>query len=705
MAADVTEKCKYSFNLTPSCYNAVKWSRDGRIAIATNECVFIMELEYSPHQLVSSSSCHVKSIPALEVQYNMSGLDENEFRDIQEKTKSPDLKQELALDHTLCPLVKSAHPHTGYRTVCWSPLGGDNLQRCILATLSHDHQLLLHSAFDTQSSWKVVADLSSLYLENSEWNTGDPKDIHYLRTKMHSVSALEIAWTPAYGENTVSCLAEAAILSVAMRNGDVLLWHIKFPCYSREQCRLLKKMTFTSTCPSAIAWLQKPVHMPTGTLLDYMVTGYQDGTVVMVVVNLKNGDVVSSISLHSDQDSLAVIDITIKQISKDQILVLLVKEYYLMVYVVNLFDDKMVLHHTTHVQVETELNITAVRYKDETLLLSTCDGFLFRGNVVVTNKGVSVNLQQWNTSFTTTDQNKDWHCYGVDMSDNAMLFSALLVSSKKKFDALKIRMFQKQLEFHIQPLHQETEEISRLQKRVQMMIENQTVPLTLMVDVMETFRIHLWQGKDLATSVTTDISNPSSWYSLPLKRLRVLRYFLITITLHIPRSPDSSEENEEVAYAEKNIQKLRQIIIGRYIVESLQLLQSRKEMMQDKDRYVCSCMLQFLKHHQHEYIDTPLHAKMETLGQLFKEIDTIDHNCCICGETAVLGDNFTITCKEGHTFGLCCQTFQPLMDTSYRNCCNCKVQSVSCANREGLFWLVEPKNYCTICENYLFPCI
>ncbi|XP_033762804.1 uncharacterized protein LOC117344235 [Pecten maximus] len=484
-----------------------------------------------------------------------------------------------------------------------------------------------------------------------------------------------------------------------------LLWLIKFPCKSREDCKLLKKMTFTSTCPSALSWLQMPVTMATGEIVDYMAVGYHNGTVVLTAVNLQNGDIVSSLSLHSDKDLLTVMFLNMKRISQDQILVLFAKEFYLMVHVVKIKDDKMSVLHTSHVKVETELNITAVCYKDETLLLSTCDGFLFKGSVIITDKGVSVNLHQWNTNFTTTNGDNNWQCYGVDMSDNTMLMGAVLASSRKNYDAFKIRMLKKPLELHIQLLFQESDELERLQKRVEMKIKDQAVPLTRMVDVMETLRIHLWQGNDLAVAVTSHISRPTAWYTLPLKTLRVLRYFLITITLHIPRNPDATEENQEVALAEKNIHKLRDVIIGRYITDSLEVLQSRKEAMTEKDKNVCSSMLQFMEHHQKKYEEMPIYAKMETLRQSFIENNSRCYNCCICGETAAIGDNFTVSCKEGHTFGLCCQTFQPLMETPYRTCSNCKVHAVSYPNRAGLPWLTEATEYCTICENFLFPCI
>ncbi|XP_060083579.1 general transcription factor 3C polypeptide 4-like, partial [Ylistrum balloti] len=452
----------------------------------------------------------------------MSGLNEIEYRDLQDKTKSPDLKQELALDHTLCPLVKSASPHTGYRSLCWSPLGGDSLGRCILTTLSHDHRLLIHSTKDSQSTWNMVADLSSLYLESTEWKTGDQIDIDGLKIKMNSVSALEMAWTTTCTDWTSICSTEAAILSVAMRNGDILLWSIKFPCQSQKDCTLLKKLTLTAAYPSGIAWSQTPVTMAKGKTVDYMAVGYQNGSVILTGVSLQDGDIVSSLTLHDEKDLLAVTNINMKMISQDQLLVLFAKEYYLMAYIVKITDGKMCLLHSTHILVETSLDITAVCYKDKTLLVSTCDGFLFKGSVNVSNKGVSISLKQWNTDFTTTNDNNTWQCYGVDVSDNIMLIGAIISSERKDLGTFKVKMFRKPMELHIQPLLQTSDELEDSQRRVETAMNNKTVPLTWMVDVMETFRIHLWQGKDLASTVTTHISNPASWYTLPLKILRVL---------------------------------------------------------------------------------------------------------------------------------------------------------------------------------------
>ncbi|XP_021371398.1 general transcription factor 3C polypeptide 4-like isoform X2 [Mizuhopecten yessoensis] len=683
MAADGTEGCMYTFNLKPSCINAVKWSSDGRVAIAANECVLLMELDYSPHQLVSSSSCHIKSIPAWKEQHNMSGLDEVQFRDLQENTKSPELKQELALDHTLCPLVKSASTHAGYRTICWSPVGGDRLGRCILATLSHDHRLLLYSTQDTQSTWSLVADLSKLYLENSEWKNTDRTDINYLKTKMYSLSALEMAWTTTCTERNANCSTGTAILSVAMRNGDIVLWLIKFPCQSQEDCKLLKKMTFTSNAPSAVAWSQTPVTMATGTAVDFMAVGYQNGRVDLTSVNLEDGSIVSSLSLHTDEDLLTASCLYMKMISQDQLLVLFAKECFLMAYVVKISDGSLRLLHNSHVMVATTLYITAVCYKEEVLLLSTCDGLLFKGSVSVTNKGVSISLKQWNTDFTRSTENNSGQCYGVDLSDNCMLMCALMSSSRKDFGTFKAKMFKKPMNLHVQPIIHESDELEELKKKVERMIKNETAPLTWMVDVMETFRIHLWQGKDLAPAITNYISNPTSWYTLPLKTLRVLRYFLITINLHIPRNPDSTEPNQEVALAEKNIHKVKDVIIGRYIVDSLEVLQSRRAKMTEKDKCVCSNMLRYMEHHQQKYEDTPLHARLDTLRQSLGKIDTSSQSCCVCGKTAAIGDNYTLSCDEGHTFGLCCQTLQPCTETQYRTCSNCKLQAVSHTDRTG----------------------
>ncbi|XP_060085153.1 uncharacterized protein LOC132564516, partial [Ylistrum balloti] len=182
-------------------------------------------------------------------------------------------------------------------------------------------------------------------------------------------------------------------------------------------------------------------------------------------------------------------------------------------------------------------------------------------------------------------------------------------------------------------------------------------------------------------------------------------YFLTTINLHIPRNPDSTEINQEVALAEKNIHKLRDVIIGRYIVDSLEMLLGRKEAITEKDKCVCSSMFLYMEHQQKEYMDTPLQTRLETLRRsLGQSIDSSCHSCCVCGENSAIGENFTVSCKEGHTFGLCCQTLQPVIESQYRTCSNCKVQAVSNTNRTGLSWLIEAVEYCTICENYLYPC-
>ncbi|KAK3099784.1 hypothetical protein FSP39_009571 [Pinctada imbricata] len=101
-----------------------------------------------------------------------------------------------------------------------------------------------------------------------------------------------------------------------------------------------------------------------------------------------------------------------------------------------------------------------------------------------------------------------------------------------------------------------------------------------MLDVLEIYRQNLWNGVNPIPSLTDYISHKEKWWSLPVKFLQILRYFLITISRHIPNDTDKKTE-EEIALNQSNVLNLGNLIFAKYIKHSLNTLQTQCQQWND----------------------------------------------------------------------------------------------------------------------------
>jgi hypothetical protein len=93
----------------------------------------------------------------------------------------------------ICPIIKSTTSFTTYKAAKWSPRGGNEYGKCILATLTLDHRLCIHSMGKMNSNFKLLFELSDIYAKSVKL-----KDLNFgcLKEAIYRISAVEMSWSP-----------------------------------------------------------------------------------------------------------------------------------------------------------------------------------------------------------------------------------------------------------------------------------------------------------------------------------------------------------------------------------------------------------------------------------------------------------------------------------------------------------------------------
>ncbi|KAF5903003.1 general transcription factor 3C polypeptide 4, partial [Clarias magur] len=250
---------------------ALTWSEDHRLAVSTVNSVSVMEL-VGPEDKVQS----VKQ----------------KF----ENSEDPLARQDFMLDRVMNPQGGALR---GIKYTSWSPLGCDVNGRSILACLTLDCRLTVHSGHN-RLQWTQLLNLTELYgdmLKSRNYSNGDAsepsledlEDLKELQSRYQMQTPVRMEWSSLCNTHQIQSNNECkdvgtVLLAVLMENGDLVVWQFSLPVQGKESVVSCNTIKSEVKSPSVLAWWE---YEHSGRKMSGLIVGSTLGPVKILPVNLK----------------------------------------------------------------------------------------------------------------------------------------------------------------------------------------------------------------------------------------------------------------------------------------------------------------------------------------------------------------------------------------------------------------------------------
>ncbi|KAJ8260682.1 hypothetical protein COCON_G00164050 [Conger conger] len=222
---------------------------------------------------------HRTSIPVPEDVCVLQVGPEQEVLEAKEKlasSRDPAVSQVFKLDRSMNPTTGTLPPMRGTKYTCWSPLGCDTNGRCLLACLTLDSRLTVHS------------NTSRLQLELLP-PAGRLEDLAELQRRHHMQAPVRMEWSSVCATQQVQTNNECkdvgtVLLAVLMENGDLVVWQFGLPFLGGESVVSCSTIRSGVSAPSVLAWWE---YEHGGRKMSGLIVGSLVGPVKILPVNLK----------------------------------------------------------------------------------------------------------------------------------------------------------------------------------------------------------------------------------------------------------------------------------------------------------------------------------------------------------------------------------------------------------------------------------
>lgn len=213
-----------------------------------------------------------------------------------ENSDDPSLRQDFLMDRIINP---QGGVLRGMKYTSWSPVGCDVNGRCILACLTLDCRLTVHSSHK-RLQWTQLLDLTELYgdmLESRNYsndNASEPSpedldDFTELQSRYQMQTPVRMEWSSLCNTHQIQSNNECkdvgtVLLAVLMENGDLVVWQFRLPVQGKESvvsCNTIKSGVLS---PSVLAWWE---YEHGGRKMSGLIVGSTVGPVKILPVNLK----------------------------------------------------------------------------------------------------------------------------------------------------------------------------------------------------------------------------------------------------------------------------------------------------------------------------------------------------------------------------------------------------------------------------------
>lgn len=177
----------------------------------------------------------------------------------------PTVRQVFLADTVINP---SAGVQRGIKYASWSPLGCDLHGRCLVACLTLDHRLTVHSSHK-RLEWNTLVDLTKKYSERLKQRgyakkdnkppQADLLDFDEVQRRYRMQTPMRMEWSSVYTIKQVqqdnTCVeVEMVLLAVLMENGDLVLWKFVVPFVSGSEVAFYDIIESGVSRPSNLAW-------------------------------------------------------------------------------------------------------------------------------------------------------------------------------------------------------------------------------------------------------------------------------------------------------------------------------------------------------------------------------------------------------------------------------------------------------------------
>ncbi|XP_048774069.2 uncharacterized protein LOC125679140 [Ostrea edulis] len=651
------------------CLDAVEWSEDNRISVCTERGIIIMEMNNSPLQLDKNIHYNKSLVPRPKDSNNVTRLPIEVFKSwkMESSSFSEDEVQELFLDHPLHPYLKGQVLCLGYVRAHWSARGVDTMGRCALAAVTGDHRLNIYVKGNDKKKWKEVIDMQSLLFERFKDRVSEEMKFSEFKEVCYNMFVVDVAWSPLCNFDDV----KYCILAVAMKSGAIHLLKILTPLCSKSDVVVVSETQPLSSIPSTLCWCPG-----TSNEKDGLVVGYQSGQVIYLSVDKRQVTTKSTTVIHEEEDLIRVGCIAWKLMSEDSLLFVVSKDIHILSFVIN-SKTAAVTKRTSHLGLH-DFPVTGLFVTEDSFVMSSEEGQLQICRPSLNGEDIELLFSTLTTDFVGMRK-----ILGASSSPNG-IFVLIATWPMKKFD-LK---FMRRSPMHVFTLRLKSEEDQR--KTAEKLLLDETVPMDHIPDILEYFRQSLWSGVNIIPSLTSFVSQSHKWFSMPIKLLRVLRYFIMTIQLHIPETTD--EGIKEAALAKGTVSQLSNVILLKHVEKVFcGVLRSQQKQFTETEVKVLSTILNWLDGKEEKLAND----KVEEVNQLITKKEFED--CCIC-HSVLKEEEMTLVCPNGHVFGMCCLTFLPC-SAAYRTCVSCNTLASSSEKLKDISWL--PKDECSLCGGIL----
>ncbi|KTG46884.1 hypothetical protein cypCar_00033694 [Cyprinus carpio] len=276
----------------------LSWAEDHRLAASSANSVSVMELVCDIHSLSQNLVLHRSHIPVPDSAFELKVGPENEVQTVKEsfaKSKDPVVSQMILMDRVIHPQSGRLH---GVKYTSWSPLGCDKYGRCLLAFLTLDNRLTIHSSH-LRLQWTPLLDLTELYGEMlksrmySAQNDGSPpnsiKDLDELQRRYRMQTPVCMEWSGLCSMQQVqtnnACKdVNTVLLAVLMENGDVVVWQFSLPPQGKDSVVSCNTIKSGVSLPSMLTWWE---YEHSGRKMSGLIVGSSVGPVKILPVNLK----------------------------------------------------------------------------------------------------------------------------------------------------------------------------------------------------------------------------------------------------------------------------------------------------------------------------------------------------------------------------------------------------------------------------------
>ncbi|XP_028828902.1 general transcription factor 3C polypeptide 4 [Denticeps clupeoides] len=277
------------------------WSADHRLAVGTTTGLSVLELVCDVQVQSAGIMLHRTSIPLPGDVYKLKVGSEQEVARAKRKFSSspdPTVNQLFRMDKVMNP---DASCPRGLKYASWSPLGCDLHGRCVLAALTLDGRLMIHSS-RKRLQWTPEADLTQLYGDmlksrgyspSPQGTVDSPRasldDLDELRRRYYMQTPVRMEWSGVCSTQRVqtnnTCKDEGTVLlAVLMENGDVVVWQFRLPLQGKDSVISCNTIASGVALPSVLSWWE---YEQGGRKMSGLIIGSTAGTVKILPVNLK----------------------------------------------------------------------------------------------------------------------------------------------------------------------------------------------------------------------------------------------------------------------------------------------------------------------------------------------------------------------------------------------------------------------------------